>query len=70
MTLNIVVDQHNMLLSDVYKASDKVAFNVLFSELRDRSMCSRIPKLLHYTCMHINQSCYGNQYSDSCFNVS
>ena len=59
-----------VLLFDASKASDKVAFNVLFNKLRDRSICPRITKLLHH--MYTNQSCYvkwGNEYSYS-FNVS
>ena len=59
-----------VLLLDDSKAFDKVAFNVLFNELRDRSMCLRITKLLHD--MYTNQSCYvkwGNEHSDR-FNVS
>ena len=59
-----------VLLLDASKAFDKVAFNVLFNKLRDRSMCPRITKLLHH--MYTNQSCYvkwGNEHSDN-FNVS
>ena len=59
-----------VLLLDASKAFDKVAFNVLFNKLRDRSMCPRITNLLHH--MYTNQSCYvkwGNEHSDS-FNVS
>ena len=59
-----------VLLFDATKAFDKVAFNVLFNELRDCSMCPRITKLLHH--MYTNQSClvkWGNEHSDS-FNVS
>ena len=37
-----------VLLLDASKAFDKVAFNVLFNKLRDRSMCPRITKLLHH----------------------
>ena len=58
-----------VLLFDASYAFDKVAFNVLFNELRDRSMCPRITKLLQY--MYTHQSCYvnrGNEHSDS-FNV-
>ena len=65
------VNQYNyVLLLDAAKAFDKVAFNVLFNKLRDRSMCPRITKFLHH--MYTNQSCYvkwGNEHSDS-FNVS
>ena len=39
-----------VLLLDASKAFNKVAFNVLFNELRDRSMCPRITKLLHHMC--------------------
>ena len=52
-----------VLLLDASKAFDKVAFNVLFNKLRDRSMCPRITKLLHH--MYTNQSCYvkwGNEH--------
>ena len=59
-----------VLLLYVSKALDKVAFNVLFNKLRDRSMCPHITKLLHH--MYTVQSCYvkwGNEHSDS-FNVS
>ena len=59
-----------VLLLDASKAFDKVAFNVLFNKLSDRSMCPRITKLLRH--MYTNQSCYvkwGNEHSDS-FNVS
>ena len=59
-----------VLLLDASKAFDKVAFNVLFNKFRDRSMCPRITKLLHF--LYTNQSCYvkwGNEHSDS-FNVS
>ena len=34
---------------------DKIAFNVLLNELRDRSLCLKIRKLLYY--MHTNQEC-------------
>ena len=57
-----------VLLFNASKAFDK--FNVLYNELRDRSMCPRITKLLHH--MYTNQSCYvkwSNEHSDS-FNVS
>ena len=37
-----------VLLLDASKAFDKVAFNVLFNELRDRSLCPKITKLLYY----------------------
>ena len=59
-----------VLLLDASKAFDKVAFNVLFNELRNRSMCPRITKLLYY--MYTNQVCtvkWNNELSD-CFNVS
>ena len=35
--------------------STKVAFNVLFNELRDRAVCPRIIKLLYF--MYTKQSC-------------
>ena len=38
-----------VLLLDASKAFDKVAFNVLFNELRDRAVCPRIIKLLTMT---------------------
>ena len=46
-----------VLLLDASKAFDKVrvAFNVLFNELRDRAVCPRITKLLYF--MYTNQSC-------------
>ena len=59
-----------VLLLDASKAFDKVAFNVLFNELRNKSMCPRITKLLYY--MYTNQVCsvkWDNELSD-CFNVS
>ena len=61
-----------VLLLDASKTFDKVAFNVdlLFNELRNRSMCPRITKLLYY--MYTNQVCtvkWNNELSD-CFNVS
>ena len=59
-----------VLLLDASKAFDKVAFNVLFNELRNRSVCPRITKLLYY--MYTNQVCtvkWNNELSD-CFNVS
>ena len=34
----MVIDQYVLLL-DASKAFDRVAFNVLFNELHDRSMC-------------------------------
>ena len=37
-----------VLLIDASKAFDKVAFNVLFNELCDRSLCPKITKLLYY----------------------
>ena len=43
-----------VLLLDTSKAFDKVAFNVLFNELRDRAGCPRIMKLLYF--MYTNQS--------------
>ena len=42
-----------VLLLDASKAFDKVAYNVLFNELRDRSMCPHITKLLDL-CTQIN----------------
>ena len=59
-----------VLLLDASKAFDKVAFNVLFNELRDRSLCPKITKLLYY--MYTNQECsvrWGSEHSDY-FNVS
>ena len=44
-----------VLLLDASKAFDKVAFNVLFNELRDRAVCPHIIKLLYF--MYTNQSC-------------
>ena len=44
-----------LLLLDASKAFDKVAFNVISNKLRDRSLCPRITKLLHY--VH-KQFCY------------
>ena len=44
-----------VLRLDVSKAFDKVAFNVLFNELRDRTVCPRIIKLMYF--MYTNQSC-------------
>ena len=44
-----------VLLLDAAKAFCKVAYNVLFKELRNRSMCSRITKLRYY--MYTNQVC-------------
>ena len=37
-----------VLLLDASKAFDKVAFNVLFNELRGRAVCPRINKLLYF----------------------
>ena len=59
-----------VLLFDTPKAFDKVAFNVSFNELRDRSLCPKITKLLYY--MYANQKCSvrsGSEHSDY-FNVS
>ena len=59
-----------VLLLDASKAFDKVAFNVLFNELRDRSLCPKITKLLYYK--YTNQECsvrWGSEHSDY-FNVS
>ena len=59
-----------VLLLDASKAFDKVAFNVSFNELRDRSLCPKITKLLYY--MYTNQECsirWGSEHSDF-FNVS
>ena len=59
-----------VLLLDASKAFNKVAFNVLFNELRDRSLCPKISKLLYY--MYTNQECsarWGSEHSDY-FNVS
>ena len=44
-----------VLLLDASKAFDKFALNVLFNELRNRSMCPRITKLLYYR--YTNQVC-------------
>ena len=58
-----------VLLFDSSKAFDKVAFNVLFNELRDRSLCPKIAKLLYY--MYTNNECsvrWGSEHSDF-FNV-
>ena len=44
---------------------DKVAFNVLFNELRDRAVYPRAIKLLYF--MYTNQSCsvkWDNEQSD------
>ena len=54
-----------VLLLDSSKAFDKVAFNVLFNELGDRSLCPKITKLLYY--MYTNQECsvrWGFEHSD------
>ena len=54
-----------VLLLDASKAFDKVAFNVLFNELRDGAVCPRIIKLLYL--MYTNQSCsvkWDNEQSD------
>ena len=59
-----------VLLLDASKAFDKVAFNVLFNELRDRSLCPKITKLLYY--MYTNQERsvrWGSEHSNY-FNVS
>ena len=59
-----------VLLLDASKAFDKVACNVLFNELRDRSLCPKITELLYY--MYTNQECsvrWGSEHSDI-FNVS
>ena len=40
---------------DAFKAFEKVAFNVLFNELRDRAVCPSIIKLLYF--VYTNQSC-------------
>ena len=59
-----------VLLLDASKTFDKVAFNVLFNELCDRSLCPKITKLLYY--MYTNQECsvrWGSEHSDY-FNVS
>ena len=55
---------------DASKAFDKVAFNALFNELRDCSLCPKTTKLLYY--MYTNQECsvrWGSEHSDH-FNVS
>ena len=54
-----------VLLLDASKAFDKVAFNVLISELQDRAVCPRIIKLLYF--MYTNQSysvTWDNKQSD------
>ena len=54
-----------VLLIDDSKAFEKVAFNVLFNELRDRAVCPGIIKLLYF--MYTNQSCsvkWDNEQSD------
>ena len=54
-----------VLLLDASKAFNKVAFNVLFNELRDRAVCPRIIKLLYF--IYTNQSCsvkWDNEQSD------
>ena len=54
-----------VLLLDASNAFDKVAFNVLFNELRDRAVCLRFIKLLYF--MYTNQSCsvkWDNKQSD------
>ena len=59
-----------VLLVDASKAFDKVAFNVLFNELCDRSLCPKIAKLLYY--MYTTKGCsvrWGSEHSDY-FNVS
>ena len=59
-----------VLLLDASKAFDKIAFNILFNELRDRSLCPKITKLLYYR--YTNQECsirWDSEHSDH-FNVS
>ena len=59
-----------VLLLDASKAFDKVAFNVLFIELRDGSLYPKITKLPYY--MYTNQGCsvrWGSEHSDY-YNVS
>ena len=52
----MVGNQYNyVLLFDASRAFDKVAFIVLFNELRDCSMCSRITKLPQR--IYTNESC-------------
>ena len=54
-----------VLLLDASKGFDKVAFNVLFNEQRDRAVCLRIIKLLYF--MYTNLSCsvkWDNKQSD------
>ena len=56
-------------LLDASKPFEKVAFNVLFNELRDRSLCPKISKFLYH--MYTNQECsvgWGSEHSDY-FNV-
>ena len=54
-TLKNDAKQVYVLLLDASKAFDKVAFNVLFNELRDRAMCPRVINLLCF--IYTNQSC-------------
>ena len=42
-----------VLLLDASKAFDKVAFNVLFNELRDRSLCDLRLQSYYATCIQI-----------------
>ena len=59
-----------VLLLDASKAFDKVAFNVLFIELRDGSLYPKITKLPYY--MYTNQGCsvrWGSEHSEY-YNVS
>ena len=59
-----------VLLLDASKAFDKVEFNVLFNELRDRSLSPKNTTVLYY--MYTNQECsvrWGSKHSDY-FNVS
>ena len=54
-----------VLLLDASKAFDKFALNVLFNELRNRSMCPSITKLQYYR--YTNQVCsvkWDNELSD------
>ena len=54
-----------VLLLDASEAVDKIAFNVSLNELRDRSLCLKIRKLLYY--MHTNQECsvrWGSEHLD------
>ena len=52
-TVQYHTDNASISVYDAFKTFDNVVFNMLFNEMRDRSVCPRNTKSLY--CMYSNQ---------------